>query len=150
LRRTRCLRSTQNFDAVQVEELRLYGTVEQILRGHGNFIDVDAHGRGTGCRTHAANLDIVEPRAGAGLEGDARHSAGDVIVIGDVMLRKLCAANRRHADRNVLDVLRALLRSDDDLRQLIRRIGSYCGRHHQGPSGNGRANQFDTAQKRRL
>ena len=62
------LRSAQHFDAIQVEQLRLHGAVEQVFSSHGHFVDIDAHRRRSRRRTHAANFNVVEPRTRARLE----------------------------------------------------------------------------------
>ena len=124
------LGTAQHLDAIQIEQLRLHGAVElAVADGHRYLVDVDADRRRSRHGADAANLDVVETRSRAGGERDAGHRAGDVVVVGDMMLGELRAADRRYADRDVLDVFGALLRRDDDLLQLARgRFGLPAGR----------------------
>ncbi len=116
----RALRTAQHLDTLQIEQLRLHRAVVQaVADGHRDFVDVDADRRRSRRRTDAADLDVIEPRTRTRLEPNAWHCARDVVVVGNVMLRQLRSADRRYAERNVLDVFGALLCGDYDFLQLI-------------------------------
>jgi len=86
----------------------------------------------------AANEDR---RLVAGTEGlgdvEVGHHGGQLVGAGEVHLRDLVAAEGRHCDADVLQVLRAAFRRDDDLFEGRRRLRCHdrrdCGGQHSQP-----------------
>src|SRR5579864_9411172 len=120
---------------------------------HLVYVGTDARLRGrvvTILAAHdAAHIHVRRADTGAALAEslygrDAREVLDVVVDIGDVQLLELVGAQSLDADRHVLQVLRALLRRDDDLLETtglgrtrlgglgLLRIGGRQGGEHRG------------------
>ena len=92
------------------------GTVDQArARPERRFVDIDGDRRADAAGVDAAQHEA--PLAGLGLlEAEARNLAQIIRECDSMLALKRVAANDRHRLRNVEDLLLALLRGDDDLR----------------------------------
>jgi len=107
----RALRSAQNFDAVEVDELLR----EEAVGGHlPHAVDVRADGWNS---AHAE--DRAARTAAAARDDDVRHTRADPLEVVEAAHLEVLTRDRDDRDRHVLQILLAARGRDDDLFESI-------------------------------
>ena len=126
------MRTAQDFDARNVIEIRVdddLAGLRQRRRRQRHLVEIEAdRGGGAAVGSEAARLVFRLGRARR-THGQARHFASHRLNRGDARCVELLAAQRRQADRRILDRRIVFFGGDRDLFQagLHRRIGSGSG-----------------------
>src|ERR1051325_4553100 len=115
------LRATQDFDAVDVVELRIDGS--RSLQGHA--IDTEGHRRIAARRgvlaAEAAHGDDVLAAGHAGTEAERGYLGAQFLEAGNALLVERIAVDSGDGDRHLLHIFQTPLRSYDDGLKAARR-----------------------------